>query len=248
LRNTTTGPFTASRSLPCSIADKVVNITLRHGSGVHEPAKLYVRCEERDCQYVDLNQAPCPLRVEMFDDGSHLDVAGHLTEHTGTRFCYACLCVMLAITHDQVRRASWRLQRDVEGLHVNPSRCSVCRRRRVTIGIMADSAALAVPAPRKRTEPKVVLTGTVPEQRPQGTIKDGRTGTVESQSHRRVVESLLISTGDWYCASCVAFGAEIALGDAKAIAGNLTLMEFERRTAACSICGRRQAVIRAVKA
>ena len=204
-----------------------MNITLRHGTGVHEPAKLYVRCEERDCQYVDLNQAPCPLRVEMFDDGSHLDVAGHLTGHTGTRFCYACLCVMLAITHDQVRRASWRLQKDVAGLYVKPSRCSVCRRRRVTIGIMADGAALSVPAPRQRTEPKVVLTGTV--------------------SRRRVVESLLISAGDWYCASCVAFRAEIGLGDAKAIVGNLTLMEFERRTAACSICGRWQAVIRAVK-
>jgi hypothetical protein len=236
------------RSLPCSIAGKVVNITLRHGTGVHEPAKLYVRCEERDCQYVDLNQAPCPLRVEMFDDGSHLDVAGHLTEHTGARFCYTCLTVMLGITLDQVRRASWRLQRDVAGLYVKPLRCSVCRHPRVTIGITADRAALAVRAPRQRTEQKVVLTGTVPEQRPPGTIKDGRPATGESQSPRRVVESLLISTGDWYCATCVAFGAEIALGDAKAIVGNLEqLMEFERRTTACSICGRRQAVIRAVK-
>jgi hypothetical protein len=236
------------RSLPCSIAGKLVNITLRHGTGVREPASVYVRCEERDCQYVDLNQAPCPLRVEMFDDGSHLHVAGHLTEHSGTRFCFACLTVMLGITLEQVRRASWRLQRDVAGLYIKASRCSVCRQRRVTIGIVEDRASPAVPGPRQGAEQKVVVTRAVAEPPPQGTTKGGGLGTVESQSHRRVVELLMISVGDAYCATCVAFAAEIALADAKAIVGRLEqLIEFERCTGACSACGRWQAVIRAVK-
>ena len=236
------------RSLSCSIAGKLVNITLRHGTGVHERARVYVSCEERDCQYVDLNQAPCPLRVEMFDDGSHLHVAGHLTKHTGTRFCYACLTVILGITHEQVRRASWRLQSDVAGLYVKPSRCSVCRHRRVTIGIVEDSAALGFPRPRRRPEQKVVVTRAIPEPSPQGATQDGHLDTVDDQSHRRVVALLMSAVGDSYCTTCVAFAAKIALADAKAIVSHLEpLTEFECRTAACSICGRDQAVIRAVE-
>jgi hypothetical protein len=236
------------RSLPCSIAGKLVSLTLRHGTGVQEPSRVYVRCEERDCQYVDLNQAPCPLRVEMFDDGSHLHVAGHLTEHTGTPFCYACLAVMLGITHEQVRRASWRLQGDVAGLYVKPARCSVCRHRRVTIGTMENSASLAVPRLAQRAEQKLVVARAVPDSPPQGRTKGGCLGTVESQSHRRVVELLMTSIGDSYCTACVAFATDIALADAKAIVSSLEqLLEFERHTAACNTCGRRQALIRAVK-
>ena len=47
--------------IDCRIANKTVRITWRHGGGLLEPAKAYVRCDERDCQYADLNEPPCPL-------------------------------------------------------------------------------------------------------------------------------------------------------------------------------------------
>lgn len=131
-----------SRPFHCDIAAKAVNITLRHGGGIQEPAKVYVRCDERDCQYVDLNEAPCPLRVEMFADGSDRRVAEYLRSHVGTQWCYACLTGVLAITHDQVRRASWQLKEE-PGVSIRPSRCSACRHRRVTIGL-ARAAELRV--------------------------------------------------------------------------------------------------------
>jgi len=132
-----------NRSQPfvCVIADKTVGISLRHGGGLQEPNHVYVRCDERDCQYVDLNQPPCPLRIEMFADGSDRRVADYLTESAGTRICYACLTEALDITHDQVRRASWRLK-DVDGFSIRPSRCATCQRRRVTIGLVKRAADL----------------------------------------------------------------------------------------------------------
>ena len=56
------------RHIACSIAGKTVMVTLRKGGGFHEPAVPYVRCDDRDCQYVDLNEPPCPLRRNMFRD------------------------------------------------------------------------------------------------------------------------------------------------------------------------------------
>src|SRR5207248_3121859 len=118
----------------CGIAGKTVGISFRHGGGVLEPQAPYVLCDERDCQYVDLNQPPCPLRVEMFADGSDERIGDYLRTHRGVHFCYACLAREIAVTHDQLRRASWRLK-DVDGWSIRPSRCALCRRRRVTIGV-----------------------------------------------------------------------------------------------------------------
>lgn len=134
-----------TRPFQCTIANKVVNVALRHGGGLQEPDTVYVRCDERDCQYVDLNTPPCPLRVEMFADGSDRLVAEHLQAHAGLRVCYACLTDKLGISHDQVRRASWRLK-DEPGISIRPSRCSACRHRRVTIGLVRDGV-LATPPP-----------------------------------------------------------------------------------------------------
>ena len=123
-----------SRGFHCPIAAKTVGIALRHGGGLQEPSNVYVRCDERDCQYVDLNVAPCPLRIEMFADGSDRKTADYLLRHAGESVCYACLTDELGITHDQVRRASWRLK-DEPGFSIRPSRCAVCHRRRVTISL-----------------------------------------------------------------------------------------------------------------
>ena len=132
-----------TRSLPfqCSIAGKAVGISLRHGGGLQEPEGVYVRCDERDCQYVDLNRPPCPLKIEMFADASDDSVAQHIAHHAGRRFCYACLTELLGVTHEQVRRASWRLK-DVRGFAIKPARCVECHRRRVTIGVTPDAAAI----------------------------------------------------------------------------------------------------------
>ena len=125
-------------SLECRIAGKSVGVSLRHGGGLGEPRKRYVRCEERECQYVDLNEPPCPLRVEMFADGSEHRVADYLAANAGTRVCFACLAETVGITHEQVRRASWQLK-DPSGVVIAPSRCRLCRRRRVTIGFVSDA-------------------------------------------------------------------------------------------------------------
>jgi hypothetical protein len=134
-----------NRSLPfdCAIAAKTVGISLRHGGSLQEPGTVYVRCDERDCQYVDINEPPCPLRVDMFTDGTDDRVGRHLAENAGTRFCYACLTEILSVTHQQVRRASWRLK-EVPSFAIKPSRCAACRRRRVTIGITAEGVQAVI--------------------------------------------------------------------------------------------------------
>jgi hypothetical protein len=137
-----------SRAFHCAIADKAVGISLRHGGGLQEPERVYIRCDERDCQHVDLNQPPCPLKIEMFADGSDRSVADYLAAEAGTRFCYACLTEALRITHEQVRRASWRLK-DEPGFTIKPARCGMCHRRRMTVGLPGPEprSVSAVPAP-----------------------------------------------------------------------------------------------------
>ena len=135
-----------SRPFHCEIAGKPVGIALRHGGGLQEPANVYVRCDERDCQYVDLNVPPCPLRIDMFADGSDHRTGEYLLSHPGRRVCYACLTDELGITHDQVRRASWRLK-DAPGFSIRPSRCAVCHRRRVTIALDGTGLSPKLQAP-----------------------------------------------------------------------------------------------------
>ena len=59
-----------SRSFDCRAIREVVQIHLRNqrvgGFGGHESS--FVQCDQAECQYVDENRAPCPLRIEMFAD------------------------------------------------------------------------------------------------------------------------------------------------------------------------------------
>src|SRR5258706_2572795 len=123
----------SARPFDCRIANKTVGTTLRHRRGFQAPATIYVRCDERDCQYVDLNEAPCPLRVEMFVDGSDRRVAAYLSERAGSHFCYACLIQILGLSHHQIRRASWALI-DRTAFSVQPRHCTNCLDRRMTMG------------------------------------------------------------------------------------------------------------------
>jgi hypothetical protein len=59
-------PRMPSKSFPCSVISEAVTITLQRRLVVGGAGKLFVRCSERDCQYVDRNEPPCPLTIELF--------------------------------------------------------------------------------------------------------------------------------------------------------------------------------------
>jgi hypothetical protein len=214
-----------SRPFHCDIAGKTVNITLRHGGGLQEPAKVYVRCDERDCQYVDLNEAPCPLRVEMFADGSDRRVADYLGSHVGTQWCYACLTEVLGITHDQVRRASWQLK-DEPGVLIRPARCSACRHRRVTIGLARAAGAL----------PAAVRTAPI---EPDGDLAGRMAGT------RDLAVFLRAQPGYAFCAHCLARELNVRPAETRDAMWALdSAPDFVIRTAQCVSCLLTKPVIR----
>src|SRR5436190_7930460 len=70
----------------CSIAGKRVSAQPRSGLNILEGGRPYLRCSERDCQYVDLNQPPCPLYGKL-SHGSIEDqkLREHLASHRGER-------------------------------------------------------------------------------------------------------------------------------------------------------------------
>ena len=215
---------TRSRAFDCAIAGKSVGIALRHGGGLQEPGKVYVRCDERDCQYVDLNVAPCPLRAEMFSDGSDGRVADHLAMHAGEHICYACLTDTLGITHDQVRRATWRLKEEI-GLIIRPSRCGSCRRRRVTIGLPAGVA------PRQPTAPPMP-------------VLDGHAGSSISETET-LADHLRARQGFFFCAHCLARDVQLPVGRIREAMWALEPdPTFPVRTAQCVGCLTVKRVIR----
>ena len=52
----------------CTIVSEVVVIALRNKAsfGFKANNELFVKCNQSECQYVDLNQSPCPLRLDLF--------------------------------------------------------------------------------------------------------------------------------------------------------------------------------------
>ena len=52
----------------CTVVSEVVVIALRNkpSGGMKPKAELFVKCNQSECQYVDLNQSPCPLRLDLF--------------------------------------------------------------------------------------------------------------------------------------------------------------------------------------
>ncbi|HUM14247.1 MAG TPA: hypothetical protein VL086_01030 [Candidatus Nitrosotalea sp.] len=55
-----------SKSFSCSVVSDAVSITLRRSSSRDGRSRLFVRCSEKDCQYVDVNKPPCPLTLSLF--------------------------------------------------------------------------------------------------------------------------------------------------------------------------------------
>ena len=52
----------------CAVVSEDVVIVLRNKSSIGPKPKneLFVQCNQPECQYVDLNQSPCPLCLDLF--------------------------------------------------------------------------------------------------------------------------------------------------------------------------------------
>lgn len=52
----------------CTVVSEDVKITLKNKRSISRESKdeLFVQCNQSECQYVDLNQSPCPLRLDLF--------------------------------------------------------------------------------------------------------------------------------------------------------------------------------------
>jgi hypothetical protein len=55
-----------SKSFRCDVVSEAVSITLRRRHSMGGRGALFVRCSEKDCQYVDANEPPCPLTLALF--------------------------------------------------------------------------------------------------------------------------------------------------------------------------------------
>ena len=56
----------------CTVISEVVVIALRNkpSFGIKSKTELFVKCNQSECQYVDLNQSPCPLHLDLFAEES----------------------------------------------------------------------------------------------------------------------------------------------------------------------------------
>jgi hypothetical protein len=54
----------------CSVVSEDVEIALKSKPSLSREFKneLFVQCNQLDCQYVDRNQSPCPLRLDLFGE------------------------------------------------------------------------------------------------------------------------------------------------------------------------------------
>ena len=220
------------QQVDCRIAAKMVTATLRRGGGLGEPTAPYVRCDQRDCQYVDLNLAPCPLHPDMFRDRTDERVGAFLAAQLKTHVCFTCVVGALFIDHAQVRRTAARLTAERIAT-IGPRRCGLCRRRRVCFTLVEGAGA------RLRVEKAVVETrGSVPDS--MGT----RDPHDESALRRRVVALLSGAPDLVYCAPCIAFAGEVALQEVQSVLRDRAV--FEHQNGVCGACGREATVSRVV--
>jgi len=59
-------PRVPTKVFGCKVISQTVHISLRRRPLVGGNGKLFVHCSERDCQYVDSNEPPCPLTLDLF--------------------------------------------------------------------------------------------------------------------------------------------------------------------------------------
>lgn len=66
-----------SKSFSCGVVSEAVTITLRRRSALEGKGTLFVRCSEKDCQYVDANEPPCPLTLSLFTQEINARMISH---------------------------------------------------------------------------------------------------------------------------------------------------------------------------
>jgi hypothetical protein len=236
-----------TRDVPCPIAAKPIRAVLRRGGLLGGPATTHVRCSELSCQYVDTNEPPCPLRIELFEVPSDRLVADRVTSQVEPT-CMECIAAALRLSHDEVRRGLWPLS-DRALVRVRPGRCRSCGRRRVVVhstrprGAPVPRAAAGSPLERRATNGAA----------PNGTHHAGAHGAAETVEHRavtqRVLSRLVDSAGDACCPACLALGAGASLEEVRQVLGPMGLLRhFVVAGGECSMCGRGQAVLAAVPA
>ncbi len=54
----------------CTVVCEDVEIILKNNPSISRKSKdeLFVQCNQSECQYVELNQSPCPLRLDLFTE------------------------------------------------------------------------------------------------------------------------------------------------------------------------------------
>lgn len=54
----------------CNVVSENVEIALKNVSSLSLDSKreFFVQCNQLECQYVDVNQLPCPLNLDLFSD------------------------------------------------------------------------------------------------------------------------------------------------------------------------------------
>ena len=69
--------FPRARDFWCPTVSESVLIRLARPRGLTRVTPDYfVQCDQADCQYVDTNALPCPLRADMFrDDIARMEMA-----------------------------------------------------------------------------------------------------------------------------------------------------------------------------
>jgi hypothetical protein len=55
-----------SKPFRCDVVSEDVTVSLRRRRSLLGKGDLYVQCSEVDCQYVDTNEPPCPLTLDLF--------------------------------------------------------------------------------------------------------------------------------------------------------------------------------------
>jgi hypothetical protein len=60
-------PRTPTKSFFCHVVSETVSISLRRRQSLGGHGKLFVRCSESECQYIDTNEPPCPLTLKLFE-------------------------------------------------------------------------------------------------------------------------------------------------------------------------------------
>lgn len=56
------------REFQCPVVNEAVLIRLKRESLFNKRAPYFVQCNQTDCQFVERNEPPCPLHLDMFAD------------------------------------------------------------------------------------------------------------------------------------------------------------------------------------